>query len=291
MSNDIYTGREIAIFTDIHALLEPTLAVIDDIKKRGIKEIYSLGDEIGVGPNPRQVLEVLADNGVVSVAGNSEEYSVLGIDPFISYFNGLKIQSQLWTYKQLTKEQVDNLALYPHSIELLMGGKKICLCHFANDVRIDYGARSTWSYQRAIDNKMANPNEQFLYTNSLDQISEIEKFSKFEDRRAGGFVSAKKDPLLGGKTIDFFDEIMQGHVHFKLLVEDDYAKVRSLRALGMAYGKDPIDTASYVIVREKTHGYDVEEVLIPFRRDKMIESILSSDMPDKGTISKFVSLK
>ena len=81
-----YTGREIAVFTDIHGLLEPTIAVLNDIKRRGIKEIYSLGDEVGVGPSPRQVLELLRERGVISIAGNSEEYCVLGIDPFISYF-------------------------------------------------------------------------------------------------------------------------------------------------------------------------------------------------------------
>ena len=34
-----YTGREIAVLTDIHALLEPTIAVLNDIKKRNIKEV------------------------------------------------------------------------------------------------------------------------------------------------------------------------------------------------------------------------------------------------------------
>ena len=39
-----YTGRQIAIFADIHGLLEPAVAVLEDIKRRGITEIYSLGD-------------------------------------------------------------------------------------------------------------------------------------------------------------------------------------------------------------------------------------------------------
>jgi len=28
-----YTGREIAIFTDLHGLLQPTIAILEDIKK------------------------------------------------------------------------------------------------------------------------------------------------------------------------------------------------------------------------------------------------------------------
>ena len=57
----------------------------------------------------------------------------------------------------------------------------------------------------------------------------------------------------------------------------------------MAYGDDPVDYASYIIIREKEIGYDVEEVLVPFDRDKMLKSIDDSSMPYKDTINTFVS--
>lgn len=57
----------------------------------------------------------------------------------------------------------------------------------------------------------------------------------------------------------------------------------------MAYGNDPIDYASYIIIREKEIGYDVEEVLVPFNREAMLKSIDESTMPDKHTINKFVA--
>ena len=50
--------KKIAIFTDAHALFEPTEAVLKDIKGKGITEIYSLGDNIGIGPNPRKVMDL-----------------------------------------------------------------------------------------------------------------------------------------------------------------------------------------------------------------------------------------
>ena len=43
------------------------------------------------------------------------------------------------------------------------------------------------------------------------------------------------------------------------------------------------------VIKEKEIGYDVEEVLIPFDRDKMLKSIDESSMPDKDTINMFVS--
>ena len=85
-TSSIYTGREIALITDAHSLYEPTLAVLEDIRKNGIKEIYSLGDNVGVGPNPHEVLGLFEDYNVTSIAGNSEYYNTLGIMPFI-YFD------------------------------------------------------------------------------------------------------------------------------------------------------------------------------------------------------------
>ena len=284
-----YTGREIAIFTDIHGLLYPTIAILEDIKKRGITEVYSLGDNIGVGPNPSQVLDLLGEYGVRTVNGNSEEYSTIGIAPFSSYFGQRKILSQEWTESQLTSKQKEDLKKNKHSYDLLVGGMKIGLCHFGNDVRIDFGENSTWSYQASINYGMANPQKQFYHTNSEQQKIQVEKLSKINLPEYAGFKSAKEDPIFGGKKVDYYDEIIQGHVHFKFLTEDEKVKIRTIRAAGMAYDRDPIDCASYIIIREKEIGYDVEEVLVPFNREAMLKSIKDSSMPDKDTVRKFTS--
>lgn len=284
-----YTGREIAIFTDIHGLLYPTIAILDDIRKRGIKEIYSLGDNIGVGPNPSQVLDLLGENDVTIINGNSEDYTTIGIEPFRSYFSYQKEESQEWTKSQLTSEQINNLKENKHSQDLIVGGMKIGLCHFGNDVRIDFDGHSTWTYQNSINYHLPNPQKQFYYTNSEEQKRLIDEKSQIASPEYAGYVSAKKDPLFNGKKIDYYDEVIQGHVHFKLLTEDEKVKIRTIRAAGMAYGNDPIDYASYIIIREKDLGYDVEEVLVPFNRDLTLKSIDNSTMPYKDTINKFIS--
>ena len=88
----------------------------------------------------------------------------------------------------------------------------------------------------------------------------------------------------------FYDEIIQGHVHFKMLTEDLKVKIRTIRGAGIGFGpNESIDLASYIIIREKEKGYDVEEILVPFNRELMIKSINESTMPDKETITKFTS--
>ena len=291
--NDKYTGRLIAIFTDAHRLLEPLEAALDDIDSRGITEIYSLGDNIGVGPNPGEVNDLLDKYGVKSIAGNSEDYVTLGIDPFSSYFGYDKIRSQNWTMSKLNEKQVGTIKLYPHFYQLLIGGKKIALCHFANDVRFDYTTNSTWSYQANIDS--GNAYMQFLYTNSPLQkkkiMSAIEKMG-VDNPYAGGYVSALNEPLFGGNSVSFYDAIIQGHVHFKLFEKGGNTDFYSIRAVGMAYQNDPIDTASYIILKEKTNnqGYDVEEVLVKFDREKMEYAIMSSDGP-MDMIKKFTNIR
>lgn len=119
-----YTGRKIGIFTDAHALLEPTKAVLFDMKKRGITEIYSLGDNIGLGPNPSEVIDLLKAYNVLSIAGNSEDYITLGIEPFSSYFTAIKKAGNDWTNSRPNSEQKEIIKLYPHSIELIVCGKR-----------------------------------------------------------------------------------------------------------------------------------------------------------------------
>ena len=283
-----YTGRKIAIMTDIHSLLEPTKAVLDDISRRNITEIYSLGDNIGTGPNPFEVLNLLSEYGVKTVNGNSEEYAILGLAPF-GYMFGTKAANAQWTSQQITPEQLEKMKNNVHSYDLNVGGKIVGLCHFANDVRYDFN-NSTWSYQSRIRNGDDNPQRQFYYTNSdADKEKVQDVLEKCDSSKILGFASAKNDPLFKGKTVKFYDEIMQGHVHFKYLTQDENVIVRTVRAVGMAYGDDPNDCASYIIIKEKNFGYDVEEILIPYDREKMLRSIDESNLPSKNEINKYVS--
>ena len=294
--------RKIAIISDVHALLEPLEAVLEDMKKRGITEIYSLGDNIGVGPNPSEVLELLERYDVKSVRGNSEEYCLLGHEAF-DYFNQQKKLSQNWTLSKLSEEQLKRLKLFPVFYELVLGGKKIALCHFANDIRIDYRYdHSVWEYQDKIKNQLPFPSEQFRYTNSPEQKRVIAlKCDYLRSRLAkegnnpvllaelNALLSATNEPLFDGQTIDTYDEVIQGHVHYKL---EDFSlepPVHTIHALGIAYNDDePADLASYVVLNETETGYEMEEILVPFDRDKMLMAIENSDMPDKSQIKRFV---
>ena len=275
-------GRMIAIFTDVHAMVEPLEAIIDDIKKRGIKEIYSLGDNIGVGPEPQEVMDLLDKYHVKSIAGNGEYYLTIGLDPFMSYFTDKKIAVNNWTKSKLNKKTLKEIEKFPVSIELELGGKKIALCHFANDVRIDYKERSTWTYQENFRNhKQAY--KQFLYTNSEKQKEEVERNRKINEPIYNGYRHSYQEPLFNGKMVTEFDAIIEGHVHFSY---SEKSPTTLFYTVGMAYKERNIGT--YVILKEKENGFDIIEVEVNFNRDDLLNKVKKSDMPNKDLINYYL---
>lgn len=287
--NEIYTGREIAIFTDVHSMFEPLLAILEDIRKRNITEIYSLGDNVGLGPNPCEVIDLLEEYNVKSVAGNSEYYNTLGIEPF-TYFTKEKAANQEWTSERLGTKGINKLKAYPSSVDLTIGSKNIALCHFINDVRWDYIKHSTWTYQRNFIKGMNA--KQFEYTNSLqsqDYIRKIIKDKKYDENFIKGFISSQNEPLFKGKKINEYTDIFQGHVHFLMDDELNNTNIHTLRAAGMGWKEKGIDKAEYYILKERKDGnFDIQTINVPYNKNSLICNIRSSSIPYKEKILTFL---
>ena len=62
----------LAILSDIHANLEAFEAVCADLRRRGVERVFCLGDNIGYGPDPEEVVRRMRDLGYHSVLGNHE---------------------------------------------------------------------------------------------------------------------------------------------------------------------------------------------------------------------------
>ena len=85
-----------AIISDIHSNLEALKAVLDDIEKQGITEIYCLGDVIGYGPNPRECIDLIMNCKVV-LLGNHDQGALFDPDGF----NRAAEMAIMWTRQQL----------------------------------------------------------------------------------------------------------------------------------------------------------------------------------------------
>jgi len=62
-----------AFLGDIHANLAALDAVLDDIRREPVDAIYHLGDVVGYGPEPLEVIQRLQDEGIAGVRGDHDE--------------------------------------------------------------------------------------------------------------------------------------------------------------------------------------------------------------------------
>lgn len=63
---------KVAVLSDIHGNLEAFLAVEGDIRRWGVDRVVCLGDNVGYGPDPEEVIGLIRRRGYLSVLGNHE---------------------------------------------------------------------------------------------------------------------------------------------------------------------------------------------------------------------------
>src|ERR1022692_4691243 len=85
-----------AIISDIHSNLEALQAVLADIEKQNVSEIYCLGDIIGYGPNPRECIDLVMKCKLV-LLGNHDQGAMFDPDGF----NPPAERAIFWTRLQL----------------------------------------------------------------------------------------------------------------------------------------------------------------------------------------------
>jgi predicted phosphodiesterase len=85
-----------ALISDIHSNLEALQAVLEDIGKQSVEEIYCLGDIVGYGPNPRECVDLVMKCKMV-LLGNHDQGAMF--DP--EGFNPGAERAIFWTRAQL----------------------------------------------------------------------------------------------------------------------------------------------------------------------------------------------
>ena len=101
----------IAIISDIHGNLDALQAVLADIEQHRIEQIHSLGDNIGYGPEPEGVIELLRRRKIPSVLGNHELAAT--DQKHLSWFNPAARRSLLQTVAMLSEEALAYAAGLP----------------------------------------------------------------------------------------------------------------------------------------------------------------------------------
>lgn len=67
------TGIKIAVFSDVHGNYPALLNVLEDMTKQDVDEMFYLGDLVGYGPRPNQVIDTIRHLRVPTVMGNYDD--------------------------------------------------------------------------------------------------------------------------------------------------------------------------------------------------------------------------
>lgn len=96
----------IALMADIHSNLPALTSVLRAIRTHAPDRIISLGDQVNLGPCPREVLALLRAEGVTCLHGNHERYilSAMRDDPAYAGANFalLRVQREMLTAEEIT---------------------------------------------------------------------------------------------------------------------------------------------------------------------------------------------
>ena len=110
-----------AVISCLHANLTAFQAVLDDIDQQGIETITCLGDLVGYGPQPNEVVELVRQRAIPTCQGCWDEDIIDGLNSCeCSYPSQLAErrghQAHHWTANQLTEENKAFLATLPMTL-------------------------------------------------------------------------------------------------------------------------------------------------------------------------------
>lgn len=125
---------EITIFGDIHGNLPAFTAVFADMESRGLDNLYCLGDLVGYGTSPNEVIAAIRAREIPTIMGNYD----LGVgndsdDCGCAYTNpiseALGKRSIAWTNAHTTAENKAFLRELVDNIPLQLGDLRVVLVH------------------------------------------------------------------------------------------------------------------------------------------------------------------
>ena len=94
----------LAVVSDIHGNLDAFRQVLHDIGNARVDAVFCLGDNVGYGPEPEQVVTLIQNQNIRSVMGNHE--LALSDRNYLNGFNPVARISLVKTFRMLSKNSI-----------------------------------------------------------------------------------------------------------------------------------------------------------------------------------------
>ena len=122
----------IGLIADVHANLPALEAVLADYAARGIETIWNLGDFVGYGAFPEEVVQLLSQKAAINIIGNYD-LKVLQFPQKSKKWryskHPIKYLAFQWAYENLSQTARDYLSELPEEVRLEVEGWSILLTH------------------------------------------------------------------------------------------------------------------------------------------------------------------
>lgn len=118
----------LAIISDIHGNLYSLMKVLEDIDSEHVDSIICLGDLVGYGPHPNEVIALIKRKNILCIKGNYDAAVVNNSFEFIRR-TAINDFSLSWTVEELRASNRFYLESLPSEISLSVCDKKIKFVH------------------------------------------------------------------------------------------------------------------------------------------------------------------
>ena len=122
----------VALIGDLHANLPALEAVLDHARLEGAEAIWNLGDSVGYGAFPEEVVQRLRKDDVVSTLGRYDRRVVRFKKRKEKWQRSKEREEYLaleWAYDQLSKKSRKYLRFLSREIRMKVQGKRVLLTH------------------------------------------------------------------------------------------------------------------------------------------------------------------
>jgi putative phosphoesterase len=122
----------VALMGDLHANLPALEAVLDHSRQEGAEAIWNLGDSVGYGAFPEEVVQYLRKQDAVSTLGRYDRQVVRFKKRKEKWQRSKEREEYLaleWAYDQLSKKSRKYLRFLSREIRMKVQGKRVLLTH------------------------------------------------------------------------------------------------------------------------------------------------------------------
>ena len=124
--------RGIGVIADAHGNLPATRAALDALEAARCDEVIHVGDAVGIGPHPSEVVALLMERGVRCLMGNHDELAAFGLpEPLPRWISEGEAEHQRWTRSQLSEAPLEVLRSWPYELSRQCGQTTVACIHYA----------------------------------------------------------------------------------------------------------------------------------------------------------------